>query len=207
MAAASSKGERTETQRAYQREYMKALRDWRKAHKVCSECGKQDAYTLNGWRRCYECNEKHKAASTRYERRKGRKPFHPAKPRQTKSAELGIPKEDWRHHNLCVRCGSPLDGVMVAWDAHGKKSVLCSKCYQKTVEAAAKGRAARAKKHGKPIFPPFAHSPKAIASYRNLLNIHPQATPVQRGDGGQRPARGPAGCSAGPPRPGHAVGL
>lgn len=38
----------------YQREYYARL----KRNKLCTKCQKQDAYTLNGWSRCYECNEK-----------------------------------------------------------------------------------------------------------------------------------------------------
>lgn len=158
----------TEDRRAYQRKYMKELRDWRKAHHCCTSCGKKDAYTICGRRLCFECNEKSKVYGIRYERKRGRKPFKPNPPPPTKSELLGIAKEDWKDNGLCIRCGDPLDGAMVAWDVHGKKSVLCTKCYKKTVDAAGKARAARAKKHGRYLAPPYAKTKKAIDTYREL---------------------------------------
>ena len=49
--------------KAYKRQYEKERREWLKEHHFCVECGKQDAYTLNGKYRCYECNEKHNKKS------------------------------------------------------------------------------------------------------------------------------------------------
>lgn len=48
-----------EDRRSYNRQYIKERREWLKSHYFCTECGKQDAYTLNGRYYCYECNEKH----------------------------------------------------------------------------------------------------------------------------------------------------
>lgn len=47
-----------EDRRAYHREYIKEHRKWLKDHHMCTVCGKQDAYTLNGRTYCFECNEK-----------------------------------------------------------------------------------------------------------------------------------------------------
>lgn len=52
-----------EDRRNYHRQYMKERREWFKSMRCCVECGEQDAYTLNGRRYCYECNEKHKASN------------------------------------------------------------------------------------------------------------------------------------------------
>lgn len=77
---------------AYHREYMKERRQWFKDHHVCIECGKQDAYTLNGRARCYECNEKHNKSNVKNmtEKRK----LHIKQYREKKRAE-----------GFCVRCG------------------------------------------------------------------------------------------------------
>lgn len=50
-----------EDRRRYNREYMKDMRHWRKDHHYCVDCGEQDAYTLNGRSRCYDCTEKKNA--------------------------------------------------------------------------------------------------------------------------------------------------
>lgn len=82
-----------EDRRAYHREYMKEHRRWMKEHYMCTECGKQDAYTLNGRARCYECNEKHNKINTKYnnseEKKKCNKQYY----------------EQKRENGYCVRCG------------------------------------------------------------------------------------------------------
>lgn len=42
----------------YRREYMKDLRDWRKKHHICLDCGGKDTHTMNGSVLCYECAKK-----------------------------------------------------------------------------------------------------------------------------------------------------
>ena len=59
-----------EDKRAYNREYDQKRRIWFKIHKCCTECGKQDAFTLMGRRRCYECKEKQKIYNQNYRKSK-----------------------------------------------------------------------------------------------------------------------------------------
>lgn len=48
----------TEETKAYNKQYLKSRREWLHEHHLCVDCKKQDALTLIGKCRCYECKEK-----------------------------------------------------------------------------------------------------------------------------------------------------
>lgn len=78
--------------RKYHREYMRERREWLKSLHLCSECGKQDAYTLNGRRTCFECCEKHRLEC--------RKNYNPDK----KKEHGKIVRQECTRKDLCPRC-------------------------------------------------------------------------------------------------------
>lgn len=74
-------------------EYDKRIREIAKAEHRCIQCGKQDAYTLNGRSRCSVCSDKGKLADRkRYQTHNG--PEAQKKVREKRAA-----------NGLCVRCG------------------------------------------------------------------------------------------------------
>lgn len=81
-------------------EYGKPRREYLKKHKLCIDCKKQDAYTLNGKSRCFECSEK------------GR----------IRESGFLIPKYDRIEMGLCYMCGSGnvLDGYKVCQNCYEK---------------------------------------------------------------------------------------
>ena len=81
-----------EDKRDYHRNYIKERRQWFKDHHMCTECGKQDAYTLNGRARCYECNEKHNKSNAKNNKSEERI-------QHTKQY-----REQKREEGYCVRC-------------------------------------------------------------------------------------------------------
>lgn len=88
-------------------QYRRDTYHWRKAHKMCARCGKQDAYTLNGRSKCCECCE--------YENQNRRKNYDPEKEREKKQRQYAKREAEGK----CVRCGK------VKSD-NGHK--ICSKC-------------------------------------------------------------------------------
>lgn len=147
-----------EDKRAYHKAYMKERRLWLKQHHCCTECGKQDAYTLNGRSRCFNCNEKKnnthgdKAKRNANEKnkrkqaeisgmcvrcfnRKADKGYKTCSHCRTKSRiyqqknKSNIPRGERFSYGLCYKCGGGLDGQL---KANGDKSHLCSSCYDKT---------------------------------------------------------------------------
>lgn len=122
-----------EDRQAYHRGYMREYRQWRKAHKCCADCGKQDAYTLNGRYRCFECAEK---------RRKTPIEYIP----EEKQTVPSIPRHERGKYGMCYLCGDPLDGGETAWRGTPRK--LCGKCYAKVCATNWKGREAHIKKYG-----------------------------------------------------------
>lgn len=88
-------------------QYRRDTYHWRKAHKMCARCGKQDAYTLNGRSKCYECREK--------ENENRRKNYDPEKEREKKQRQYAKREAEGK----CVRCGR------VKSD-NGRK--ICNKC-------------------------------------------------------------------------------
>ena len=88
-------------------------REWRKLLKqnhLCIDCKKQDAYTLNGRSRCYECAKKNAKASREYRSKKRNKHNKAQKELHAK----------WREEGRCVRCGR----VKPWWELHA----LCEQC-------------------------------------------------------------------------------
>lgn len=81
-----------EDKRVYHREYMKERRQWFKDHHRCTECGKQDAYTLNGRARCYECNEKHNKSNAE-------------NMTEERKSHIKQYREQKRADGFCIRCG------------------------------------------------------------------------------------------------------
>lgn len=74
-------------------EYYKRIREIAKAEHRCIQCGKQDAYTLNGRARCSVCADKGKVADRkRYQTHNG------------SEAQKKV-RENRASKGLCVRCG------------------------------------------------------------------------------------------------------
>lgn len=115
-----------EDKRKYHREYMRERREWLKAHHLCTECKKQDAYTLAGHSLCYE-HSKHKNEE-KYDIAFGKPP--------KKKKEWYI-RKDRIANKLCYSCGEPLDGQLNINDTPSK---LCSKCYKILNDAGKMGR-------------------------------------------------------------------
>ena len=86
----------------------------RKRCHLCTRCGKQDAYTMNGRSRCFECQDKRRKHPVDYVPEKKQRKSHPR--------QLGV---------YCWICNKekPMDG---------KK--LCKSRYEKAVSNIAKGR-------------------------------------------------------------------
>ena len=109
---------------------MKAMRHLHRSFGLCADCGKEDAYTMAGRYRCFECNEKHRKHPTEF--------IRPERPQKKPSF-----RED---PDRCYLCGAPVMQAMTAWGGHPLR--LCEKHYKTTIEAAAKGRKAYQKKYG-----------------------------------------------------------
>ena len=89
----------------------------KKQHR-CVNCTKQDAYTLAGRARCYECSEKNRNGANKY-RNKNKDEVN--KKRQKKYASL-------RAEHICLRCRKPL-----SLEDYGKH-IYCSVCRGKARE-------------------------------------------------------------------------
>lgn len=87
-----------EKRREYNRHYIQDLRLWRKEHHYCVDCGEQDAYTLNGRSRCYECNEK----------ARDRNANMTTTQRQKAADRHQAIREYRREQRLCTTCGAKL---------------------------------------------------------------------------------------------------
>lgn len=89
-----------EDKRRYHREYMKDMRHWRKDHHCCVDCGEQDAYTLSGRSRCYDCAEKKNIRDCDSKKKELRR---------DKEADYQKKRHDYRIENhLCTICGTKL---------------------------------------------------------------------------------------------------
>ena len=89
------------------------LHDWRrqlKAHNMCIDCKKVDAYTLNGRARCFDCAEKYarKCRERRSEDRDAANQAHRAlrdRWRETgRCVNCGHEKPSYDHHMVCMPC-------------------------------------------------------------------------------------------------------
>lgn len=119
-----------EDRRAYQRQYMRERRAFFRQHHLCTECGKEDAYTMAGHTRCFE--------HTHYRRST---PMEYIKPeREPRSLPLR------RQDGYCHMCGKPPMDGLTKWG--GDPIKLCERCYRNLVKAGERGRASFAKSHG-----------------------------------------------------------
>ena len=80
--------------RAYQREYMRDMRQWLKGLHRCTECKGQDAFTLAGHSLCADCTEKR----AEYNRNYG------IQNRDTISQQKRKRYEELKEQGLCTRC-------------------------------------------------------------------------------------------------------
>lgn len=98
----------------------KSLRVLRKRLHLCRDCGKQDAYTMNGRPRCAECVERDT------ERNRIKRGYRPAWQREERSEKplVNYPRGD---NGIC-------------WQCNKKPCIsgrhLCQECYLKKVEIA-----------------------------------------------------------------------
>ncbi len=106
----------------------KALRSYRREHRLCTVCGKALTeacpYSI-----CEACRAANRRKNGRLRREKGI-----------------IPRLQWRELGLCMRCGAPRMKGWLAWEH--KEIELCEKCYSESVDGLAKGRAIYAEKKG-----------------------------------------------------------
>lgn len=115
--------------RAYHRQYMKERRDFFRQHHLCTECGKEDAYTMAGHSKCFE--------HTHYRKKR---PFEYVK------VEKPV-LESYRHDETrCYLCGSPVLESETAFS--GRPLRVCEKHYEHMKKMGEKGRAAYLEKHG-----------------------------------------------------------
>ena len=135
-----------EDRRAYHREYMRERREWFAAHLVCTECGKEDAYTMVGKRHCAECLEKRRGHPLEINPNMGSK----KRTWQKHSA----PKNEYYENGLCAICGQ---------HPYIEGHRTCQGCYDNACKAAWFGRKAKGPRH---IYPPTSDTPKAIAAYQ-----------------------------------------
>jgi hypothetical protein len=98
-------------------EYNKQTRQLRIRLHLCRECGKQDAYTLNGRTRCADCVAKDT------ERLREKRGYRPAWERQQKpTPEINRPRGD---NGICWQCNK----LPVMDGRH-----LCQSCYDRKVD-------------------------------------------------------------------------
>lgn len=98
---------------------------WLKTNHLCIDCKQQDAYTLNGRARCFECAEKY-ARKCREQRAKAPDKYSKAK------REL---RATWRENGKCTNCGRKKP----SWDHHG----YCITCRVKAYNIKKKQRESR----------------------------------------------------------------
>lgn len=117
-----------EDRRAYHREYMRQRRAMHRAYHLCTECKKQDAYTLAGHPRCFEhTHYRHKS------------------PMEYISEPVSV-LPAYREDGTCCRCGAPVKEGVTAWG--GEPYRLCERCYDNTVKAGRAGREKYREVHG-----------------------------------------------------------
>lgn len=75
-------------------------RRWKKERHLCIRCGKQDAYTLNGYSRCFECLQAHRE----YEKER----WKDSNVREMKKERTKKLYDERIKNRQCVRCGRGL---------------------------------------------------------------------------------------------------
>ncbi len=178
-----------EDRRAYHKQYMKERRAWFKSLHFCTECGKQDAYTLNGRNRCYECSEKHNKQSNTERHKERNKEY--AKTVYTKCIEQKICTQCHKRkptpgRKICLIClaisrnryleknaGNTLRHQRSSYGlcyicgkeldgqlkTDGRESKLCSHCYSR------RNKMPRTRV----LFTPHSSSEKALAAWEKCL--------------------------------------
>lgn len=101
-----------EKRRAYLRQYARDLRAWQKAHHLCQQCGKKDAYTIAGRFHCYECAERRRI------KRGGPEYIDPVKIPKPDNKPDRIPKDQYDERGLCKVCGKPRVPGFKVCEAH-----------------------------------------------------------------------------------------
>lgn len=119
-----------EDKRAYHRKYMKERRDFFRLHHLCTECGKEDAYTMTGHPRCFEHTHYRHSSPIEYIKEE-KEPSYPTR----------------RLDGYCHLCGKPYMDGTTKWS--GEPIRLCENCYKKTLKGAERGREAYKEKYGK----------------------------------------------------------
>ena len=119
-----------EDKRAYHRQYMRERRSLYRQHHLCTECGKEDAYTIAGHSRCFE--------HTHYRRQTPIEYIKPEKVKNNAKENAG---------ECCHLCGKPYMDGLTKWG--GNPIRLCERCYQNLIAAGERGRASYKEKNGK----------------------------------------------------------
>lgn len=157
-----SEEERLEYKRAYNRDYMKDLRRWRRENGLCVICGAKDAYTMAGRASCAECAEKKREYDEAKRRTNGVKKKAIVEHEPTKEERLGLKRSAWADNGRCYICGEPLDGGK---QAGGEPARLCAYHLKKLEEA---GRKSRENRRKRPT-PPWSNNKSAWDNYFRLL--------------------------------------
>lgn len=140
-----------------QAEYNKRERENRKREHLCIQCGKQDAYTLNGRSRCAVCAENARNSDKRRNKTKRNDAHRKRMERwiaEGKCSRCG--REKIPGYSLCKRCIISMnakkrakkieDGMNwprgsngICWTCNKNKVIpgrkLCEECYRKTLDA------------------------------------------------------------------------
>ena len=95
-----------EDRRAYQRQYMRERRAFFRQHHLCTECGKEDAYTMAGHTRCFD--------HTHY---RHRTPMEYIKPEKEPRS---LPR---RRDGCCYICGKPPMDGLTKWGGGSHQAV------------------------------------------------------------------------------------
>lgn len=104
-----------EDRRAYHRAYMRERRAWLKKHHLCTECKKEDAFTMVGRRLCADCAER---------KRKTPRELIPIEKKRVPK----IPRWERSKNGLCYLCGAKIGEYKQKINDSPR---ICQKCYEK----------------------------------------------------------------------------
>jgi len=119
---------RADDRRAYHRKYMRERREWLKSHHMCTECKRQDAFTLAGKAYCAECTQRDR-------QRKGRPPIDWAEEKAKALKTCGCTREERIQRGdrgQCYVCGKPVKEGVSNWT--GKPFRVCERHYAAAVK-------------------------------------------------------------------------